>query len=64
MKTNESFTYEELNTIYHALHDAMTLVNKEDDLTREEKEYIKNDLRDVAHKVVLKMEAHEDANSY
>lgn len=64
MKNNESFTYDELDTIYHALHDAMTLVSKEDDLTEEERDYIKKDLRDVAHKVALKMEAHENANSY
>lgn len=64
MKNSERFTYEELNTIYYALHDSMSVINKSYDFNDEDKDSLIKNLRDVAHKVMLKMEAIEDGNSY
>lgn len=64
MKNSERFTYEELTTIYHALHDSMSIINKSYDFNEEDKDILIKELRDVAHKVMLKMEAIEDGNSY
>lgn len=63
MKNNESFNYDELSTIYRALHDSMTLISKEEDFTEEDKEWLINNIRNVAYKVAKKMEALEDGNS-
>ena len=63
MKNSERFTYDELKTIYYALHDSMSMVNKSEDFNGEVKDLLIKNLRDVAHKVMLKMEAIEDGNS-
>lgn len=63
MKNSERFTYEELNTIYFALQDSMSVINKSYDFDDEDKDSLIKNLRDVAHKVLLKMEAIEDGNS-
>lgn len=63
MKNNGRFTYEELNTIYYALQDSMSVINKSYDFSDEDKDILIRNLRDVAHKVMLRMEAIEDGNS-
>ena len=63
MKNSERFTYEELNTIYFALQDSMSVINKSYDFEEKDKDILIKNLRDVAHKVLLKMEAIEDGNS-
>lgn len=63
MKNSESFTYDELHTIYLSLHDSMSIINKTDEFSEEDKEILINNLRDVAHKVMMKMERIEDENS-
>lgn len=63
MKNSERFTYEELNTIYFALQDSMSVINKSYDFDDEDKDSLIKNLRDVAHKVLLKMEVIEDGNS-
>lgn len=63
MKNNESFNYNELYTIYRALHDSMSLISKEEEFTEEDKEMLINNIRDVAYKVAKKMEALEDEGS-
>lgn len=63
MKNNGRFTYNELLTIYHSLQDSMTLINKSYDFDEEDKDVLIKDIRDVAHKVMLKLEAMEDGDS-
>lgn len=63
MKNSESFTYNELHTIYLSLHDSMSIIKKTDEFSEEDKDILINNLRDVAHKVMMKMEKIEDENS-
>lgn len=62
MKNSESFTYDELHTIYLSLHDSMSIIKKDDDFSEEDKDILISNLRNVAHKVMLKMERIEDEN--
>lgn len=63
MKNSESFTYDELHTIYLSLHDSMSIIKKTDEFSEEDKDILISNLRNVAHKVMLKMERIEDENS-
>jgi hypothetical protein len=64
MKNKGQFTYNELKTIYYALHDSMKIVATTPEFKDEDRRILIGDLRDVAHKVAKKMEAMEDAGSY
>lgn len=59
----KSFTWIELRLIYTSLQDSMSVIRKSTDLGEDEKDYLTNQLRDVSHKVMAKMEEIEDAGS-
>lgn len=61
--TTRSFTWSELRIIYSSLQDSMSVIRKSSELGDDEKEYLTNQLRDVSHKVMVKMEEIEDAGS-
>lgn len=61
--TTRSFTWSELRIIYSSLQDSMSVIRKSSELGSDEKEYLTNQLRDVSHKVMVKMEEIEDAGS-
>lgn len=61
--TTRSFTWSELRIIYSSLQDSMSVIRKSSELGTDEKEYLTNQLRDVSHKVMIKMEEIEDAGS-
>lgn len=61
--TTRGFTWSELRIIYSSLQDSMSVIRKSSELGEDEKEYLTNQLRDVSHKVMIKMEEIEDAGS-
>ena len=63
MKNKGQFTYEELRAIYYSLYESMSRINSSDEFEEEDKDILVKDLRDIAHKVLRKMEAIEDGNS-
>lgn len=64
MKNNGRFTYEELRVIYYSLYESMSRITNSDEFNEEDKDILIKDLRDIAHKVMRKMDAIEDGNSY
>jgi len=58
-----SFTWSELRIIYSSLQDSMSVIRNSSELGEDEKDYLTNQLRDVSHKVMVKMEEIEDAGS-
>lgn len=58
-----SFTWSELRIIYSSLQDSMSVIRSSSELGEDEKDYLTNQLRDVSHKVMVKMEEIEDAGS-
>ena len=63
MKNKGQFTYEELRIIYYSLYDSISRINYSDEFEEGDKEILIKDLRDIAHKVLRKMDAIEDGNS-
>lgn len=61
--TTRSFTWSELRIIYSSLQDSMSVIRNSSELSTDEKDYLTNQLRDVSHKVMIKMEEIEDAGS-
>ena len=61
--TTRSFTWSELRIIYSSLQDSMSVIRNSSELGSDEKEYLTNQLRDVSHKVMVKMEEIEDEGS-
>lgn len=61
--TKEGFTYDDLWYIYHALQGEQTRTYNDEDLEKDERDYLCKRLRNVAHKVMLRMEKIEDEHS-
>ena len=62
MKNNESFTYEELNTLYDGIKKAIYWTHDIRGISLDDKEYLCKDLRDILYKIELKREAYENRN--
>lgn len=62
MKTNGSFTYQELNTLYDGIKKAIFWTHDLKGISLEDKEYLCKDLRDILLKIEIKREALEDRN--
>jgi hypothetical protein len=60
---NGSFSYDELTIIYRSLQDSMSVITNSDEFSTQDKDYLVEQLRNVAHKVMTKMEEIEDAGS-
>ncbi len=59
----EIFTYDDLWYIYHALQSDLTRTYNDEDLEEDDKRYLCRRLRDLSHKVMLRMEQIEDEHS-
>lgn len=62
MTKNESFTYEELNTLYDGVKKAIYWTHDIKGISIQDKEYLCKDLRDILYKIELKREAYENRN--
>ena len=60
---NEGFTYDDLWDIYHALQSEQSRTYHDKDMDDDDKRYLCNRLRNVSHKVMLRMEKIENENS-
>ena len=60
---NESFTYKELNDIYHALQIAQSRFRDDNEMEYEDRQYFVEKYRDLSHKVMKVIERIEDEHS-
>lgn len=62
MRHNESFDYEELNTLYKGIQTAIYWIYADKETSIEEKEMLVKEYRDILHKIELRREKIEDRN--
>lgn len=61
--TKDGFTYDDLWDIYHALQGEQSRTYNDDDMDDDDKRYLCKRYRNVAHKVMLRMEKIEDEHT-
>lgn len=62
MRHNESFNYEELNTLYKGIQTTIYWIYADKESSIEEKEMLVKEYRDILHKIELRREKIEDRN--
>lgn len=62
MKTNGSFVYEDLDTMYRGMEYLIDYIYKDEDISDEDKPYLARPYRDMLHKIEIQREKIEDSH--